>query len=208
VLDNERKILVQFPLTIRYVTRDCKGHQVAGLGCAIDYRADHVRLYAQSDSVVEKIYAGGQGGNWLWLKDSKGRSWQYAHLSEYYVTRGQSVKQGDTVAKTGNTGSLTSGPHLHLQVIQGTNRLDPETIFNNELPKPMSKYNDKVIRNMDTGQFALVVRGKKFIMPPEPGVLALLTFMQREPEKALGRSILNAPKSDWDALPTSPDLKF
>jgi murein DD-endopeptidase MepM/ murein hydrolase activator NlpD len=181
---------------------------LAGLGCGIDYRAEYVRLYAQSDALVERVYSGSQGGNWLHLLDSKNRSWQYAHLSEYYVKQGDRVKMGQVVAKTGNTGHLTTGPHLHLQVLLGSKRLDPEEIFNNELPKPMTKYNDKVIRNSSTGEFALVVRGKKFIMPPEPGVLALLTFMQRESGKALGNNILNVSVGDWDQLPVSPDLKF
>jgi len=37
------------------------------------------------------------------------------------------VREGDKIAVTGNTGTLTTGPHLHLQIIdKNKKRLDPE----------------------------------------------------------------------------------
>ena len=48
----------------------------------------------------------------------------YAHCSEILVTEGQQVKAGDTIARSGSTGRST-GPHLHLEVIQDGAPQDP-----------------------------------------------------------------------------------
>lgn len=39
------------------------------------------------------------------------------HLSETLVNKGMTVKQGQIVAKSGNTGTWTTGPHCHLEVL-------------------------------------------------------------------------------------------
>lgn len=38
----------------------------------------------------------------------------YAHLSNIYVTEGQEVKEKQIIWRTGNTGTNTTWPHLHL----------------------------------------------------------------------------------------------
>lgn len=45
----------------------------------------------------------------------------YAHLSEAYVWRGQSVSSGEVIGQVGETGDA-SGPHLHFEVRVGENR--------------------------------------------------------------------------------------
>ena len=41
------------------------------------------------------------------------RVFAYCHLDKAYVKIGQQVKQGDIIGKSGNSGSATSGAHLH-----------------------------------------------------------------------------------------------
>lgn len=40
----------------------------------------------------------------------------YKHASKLLKKQGQIIKQGETIALVGNTGKITSGPHLHLEL--------------------------------------------------------------------------------------------
>ena len=113
-----------FPLRERKLIRGCKAHKNAGLGCGADYEADYVELYAPFDGRVD-IWDGRQGGNWISFLRNNGDVIQFAHLDKYKA--GGIVKEGDLIAITGNTGEITTGPHLHIQIKDKFgNRLDPE----------------------------------------------------------------------------------
>src|SRR5690606_3734649 len=51
-------------------------------------------------------------GKWVMVKHTNGISSVSAHLSLAKVTEGQTVKRGEVIAYTGNTG-YTTGPQLH-----------------------------------------------------------------------------------------------
>ena len=62
-------------------------------------------------------FAGWKGsyGNLLVITHSNGVQTYYGHCSKLYVSSGQSVSQGQTVAAVGSTGNST-GPHLHFEI--------------------------------------------------------------------------------------------
>jgi murein DD-endopeptidase MepM/ murein hydrolase activator NlpD len=73
-------------------------------------------VYATADGTVE--YAGkNQSGYGLLVELNHGYSFttKYAHLSRVLVREGQSVRRGDLLARSGNTG-LSTAPHLHYEV--------------------------------------------------------------------------------------------
>lgn len=63
-------------------------------------------------------------GNYLKLAYDDGFVAVYAHLNSVSVSTNETVRQGQTVAHSGNTGRST-GPHLHYSVFQNGQYVNP-----------------------------------------------------------------------------------
>ena len=72
------------------------------------------------------IQAGWSGsyGYMVLIQHPAGMQTRYAHLSRINVSVGQTVRQGDVIARSGNTGNST-GPHLHFELIQNGTPVNP-----------------------------------------------------------------------------------
>ncbi|NRR33581.1 peptidoglycan DD-metalloendopeptidase family protein [Oxalobacteraceae bacterium] len=71
----------------------------------------------------------GRYGNTVIIEHGGQRS-LYAHLDSIAVQVGAEVAAGQRIGKVGETG-LATGPHLHFEVLQGEQRLDPQTMLAN-----------------------------------------------------------------------------
>lgn len=91
----------------------------------VDFGADYgSNIFAADSGTV--IFAGWYGGygNAVIIDHGGNLTTMYAHASELLVQEGQQVRQGDTIATIGSTG-LSTGPHLHFEVRQNGEPVDP-----------------------------------------------------------------------------------
>ncbi|MEA3398669.1 MAG: M23 family metallopeptidase [Patescibacteria group bacterium] len=73
-------------------------------------------IYAADAGTIEMLGWGTGYGNQIIINHGGGKKTRYAHLSKFYVKKGQKVGKGETIAAMGSTGWST-GPHLHFEVI-------------------------------------------------------------------------------------------
>lgn len=65
-------------------------------------------------------------GNSIIIQHKNDLMSMYKHCSKVFKEVGNEVKKGDVIAQVGNTGELTTGPHLHFELwVQGL-AVDPE----------------------------------------------------------------------------------
>ncbi len=90
----------------------------------IDVRAHYEWVRASKYGRVS--YAGWLGGygKVVVVTHPGGDKTLYGHLSKIVVREGQYVKQGQIIAKSGNTGNST-GPHLHFEIIRKGQHINP-----------------------------------------------------------------------------------
>ncbi len=188
-----------FTIESRKLIRGFKEHIAAGLGGAVDYQADYEGIVSPIKGVVRNIYTGNEGGKWLHITDEQGRSWQFAHLSEYEagLVIGDKIIKDQLIAKSGNTGSITSGKHLHIQIVSGGGiRLDPEIIIKEILS--MTNYENKIVRNSTNGEYAFVLNGKRRVITAQRAGLAALTAIDRG---LIKDDIISITEADYKKIP-------
>jgi murein DD-endopeptidase MepM/ murein hydrolase activator NlpD len=120
------------------------GRRKGGNGISSNHRGmdfgvrENTNVTAAADGVVTEVGNGGGYGNYVIIKHGT-KSTLYAHLNRAMVRVGQSVKNGQAIAKSGGRpgspgAGASTGPHLHFEVrdnggrgAQG--RVDPKGFF-------------------------------------------------------------------------------
>lgn len=129
---SNRKFLIRKPLAV--------GEQRSGFGwrrhpilgysrmhTGVDWAArTGTPVVASGNGVVIKAKRESGYGNRIELQHGNGYVTTYNHLSGYArgITEGARVRQGQVIGFVGNTG-LSTGPHLHYEVIVNGNYVDP-----------------------------------------------------------------------------------
>ena len=85
-------------------------------------------VYASMDGTVTTAAYDSSYGNYVVIEDGNGYCTKYAHLNSLSVSPGQTVKHGDVIGTTGNTGSST-GSHLHIECLYNGEYYNPLFYF-------------------------------------------------------------------------------
>lgn len=83
---------------------------------------------ATADGVVVALKHERGLGRMIRIDHGKNVTTAYAHLSEWLVKSGQSVKRGQIIARSGSSGRSTA-PHLHYEVAVNGRKVDPRTFI-------------------------------------------------------------------------------
>ena len=117
--DTSAEVTNPYGWQVHPVTKQKSLH--SGVDLAADYGTN---VLAVADGTVLDCSYDAAFGYILTLEHENGVQTQYAHLSEFLVNAGAEVRQGQIIAKTGDSG-WTTGPHLHLGVLIDGEAVDP-----------------------------------------------------------------------------------
>lgn len=100
----------------------------------VDYTVpEGTRVFATADGTVREVSTRSTGsGLTIVIDHGMGYETTYSHLSRSSVRKGDKVRRGDIIGRTGNTG-LSLAPHLHYEVRHNGLRVNPIHYFFMEL---------------------------------------------------------------------------
>ncbi|MGB1906647.1 MAG: M23 family metallopeptidase, partial [Spongiibacter sp.] len=101
----------------------------------VDYAAARgTPVYAAGDGRVLEAGYSKANGNYVFIKHGEAYVTKYLHLHKRAVSKGERVKQRETIGWVGSTGYAT-GPHLHYEFLMNGVHRNPATIID-KLPPP------------------------------------------------------------------------
>ncbi len=111
-----------FIITQGYGKTSFSSHYKGGVHNGIDFVAQGSKsIIAPANGKIKAT--GNMGrygyGKWVAIDHGNGLVTLYGHLSIVKVSRGEKIKQGETLGKMGSTG-FSTGPHLHFSVFAAT----------------------------------------------------------------------------------------
>lgn len=115
------------PISSGYTITSRFGTRSSGMHKGLDIAAPSgTAIHAAASGTVASAGWDNTGyGNFVLITHTNGVQTLYGHCSALYVSAGQYVEQGQTIAAVGSTGWST-GPHLHLEIRVSGTRVNPQ----------------------------------------------------------------------------------
>ena len=118
--------------TSRRITSNYGGRNTGIAGASTNHKGvdiggvfyDSKVLATKAGVVITSAYVSSYG-NYVVISHGKGNTTLYAHMSSRAVKEGDVVTQGQVIGVTGSTG-ISSGPHLHYEIVENGVRVDPK----------------------------------------------------------------------------------
>lgn len=104
--------------------------QIPKMHTGVDWAcAPGTPIMAAGNGVIEEAGRKGEYGNYIRIRHANGYKTTYGHMSRLAqgVTEGIKVRQGQIIGFVGTTG-LSSGPHVHFEVLVNNSFVDPMSI--------------------------------------------------------------------------------
>lgn len=120
---NTTYVTSPFGFRVHPVTGIWSGHTGIDIGCGMN---SPVYASASGTVIIAQWYGG--YGNAVVIDHGSGLSTLYGHNNELLVSPGQTVTQGQVIARSGTTG-ISTGPHLHFEIREFGNYVDPMKYF-------------------------------------------------------------------------------
>lgn len=113
---------------------DISGNQTRGLYNIIAAESGTVS-YVNTGCIEGAKMCGGKLGNYVKIDHGNGITTVYGHMHLVNVNVGDQVVKGQVLGKLGNTGNST-GPHLHFEVRDNNNKVNPLNYVSANNPRP------------------------------------------------------------------------
>ena len=135
-MESANNIVMSWPVTPRkgisatfgdtsYKTRFGISHQAIDI--PVRQKSD---VLSAADGVVSLVANNGMGYSYIIVRH-EGFATLYGHVNKFLVKKGDEVREGDVIALSGGApgtlgaGALTTGPHVHFELISGGEKIDP-----------------------------------------------------------------------------------
>jgi murein DD-endopeptidase len=136
-LDGRNRISSNFnPKRLHPITKRIRPHNGTDYAVGVG-----TKVYSIGDGIVQRAGYHPAAGNYIVIKHGRKYTTRYLHLSKIFVRKGQRIKMGLLIGKSGNTGRST-GPHLHYEFHLYNKPVDSRKV-NLPLSQEISKKNKK-----------------------------------------------------------------